>query len=101
MKVLAIDLGSRRVGLASGDSDNRIAFPKAVIQRKNDKQVIDEIIKIVSSENYEVVVFGLPLSMNSESGTQVEFTNGFMDEFSKVCKEKGLHIEVTGVDERL
>ena len=101
MKILAVDYGSKRVGLASGDSENRIAFPKAVIERQSDEQVVREILDICEGEEYKIVVFGLPLDMDGGKGDQYHVVNGFMGRFSGAVADSGLDLQVKGTDERL
>ena len=103
MKILAVDYGARRVGLASGDSSSRIAFPKGMIERgrKSDDQVVSAILRVCEEEGYEMVVFGLPLDMDGGKGKQYQVTTAFMGRFEKVVRKQGLDLQVTGVDERL
>jgi putative Holliday junction resolvase len=101
MKVLAVDYGLKRVGLASGDTSSRIAFPKAVLLRKNDKVLVDDILKICSEDGYEIVVFGLPFNMDGADGLQCDFTRNFISLFTDEVRVRGLKLEIKEVDERL
>lgn len=95
MKVLAVDYGEKRVGLASGDDLSKIAFPKGVIFRKSDEQVIVDLLKICEEEGYKKVVFGMPL--NAEGGNkQAEVVKAFIGKFKKASS-----VEVDTIDEGL
>jgi len=100
MKVLAVDYGSKRVGLASGDDLSKIAFPKGVIFRKSDEQVVEDLSKICEEEGYKKVVFGLPV--NVEGGDrQVKVIEAFIEKFKKACSLTASSLEVDTVDEAL
>jgi len=93
MKVLGVDYGSKRVGLASGDDTSKIAFPKGVIFRKSDEQVVEALSKICEEEGYKKVVFGLPV--NAEGGDrQVKAIEAFIEKFKTASS-----LEVEVVDE--
>jgi putative holliday junction resolvase len=69
MRVLGVDLGSKRIGIAVSDRSGTIASPLTVIQRSGsvarDHQAI---AKLVAEEEAEAVVVGLPLNMNGSAG---------------------------------
>ena len=101
MKVLSVDYGSKRVGLASGDSANGVAFPKAVLKGGNDEVVVGAILDVCEEEGYGLVVFGLPLDMSDEKGEQYKIVEGFVDGFRKEVSARGVELEIDTVDERL
>ena len=68
MRTLAIDLGSRRVGLALSDAGGTIATPYLVIEVKSPDQATAEVLKIIHAEGIERVVLGLPLNMDDTVG---------------------------------
>ena len=70
MRVLALDLGSKRIGVAVSDSSGTIASPLTVLQRSGRVALDHERIKaIVDEEEAALVVVGLPLSMSGAVGT--------------------------------
>ncbi len=69
MRVLALDLGSKRIGVAVSDSSGTIASPLVVIQRSGRVQLDHERIRALVVEEEAVrVVVGLPLSMDGSMG---------------------------------
>lgn len=56
MKILGIDYGKKRIGIAISDEENRIAFPKIVLE--NNKSVFENIEKIISEEDIKKIVIG-------------------------------------------
>lgn len=69
VRVLALDLGSKRIGVAVSDRSGTIATPLLVLQRSGRQRTDHERIKaLVDEEEAERVVVGLPLSMNGSIG---------------------------------
>ncbi|MGE0880060.1 MAG: Holliday junction resolvase RuvX [Acidimicrobiia bacterium] len=69
MRVLGLDLGSKRIGVAVSDSSGTIAGPLTVLQRTGDHARDHENIrKLVVEEEAERVVVGLPLSLDGSMG---------------------------------
>ena len=72
-RILAIDLGSKRVGLAMTDPLRMIASPYKTLHYRSDKQLITDVLAIVEANAVETVVIGLPLhedSTESEGSTR-------------------------------
>lgn len=93
-RVMGIDLGSHRVGVALSDPLGIVAQPFRVIERS--ARLVDELRSIVDSEGVERIVVGLPLMMNGRSGPAAESAQVEAEELSK---ELGLPVAVW--DERL
>ncbi len=56
MRILGIDYGSKRIGVAMSDENEQIAFPKLVLQ--NDARLIDNFQKIINENEIKTVVMG-------------------------------------------
>jgi len=70
VRVLGIDLGSKRIGIAASDRSGTIATPLLVLQRGASQRVDHaEILKIVREEEAKAIVVGLPLNMDGSEGT--------------------------------
>lgn len=67
-RVLAIDLGARRVGLALSDPSGRIAQPAGTVERQSTAQVIEAIADLVENLGVERIVVGLPRNMDGTEG---------------------------------
>ena len=75
MRILGLDIGEKRVGVAISDELGLIAQGIDVIERKNDGKDIDRICKIISEYRVTKIVAGLPKNMNGTlgpSGTAVK-----------------------------
>ena len=64
-RILAIDLGSKRVGLAMTDPLRMIASPYKTLHHRSDKQLISDVMAVVEANAVETVVIGLPLHEDS------------------------------------
>ncbi len=80
MRILGIDYGEKRVGIALSDPMQIIASPREIIKHNNnDKVVIAAIEEILSKEKVAKIVVGLPLNMNGSFGFQAERVNEFVE----------------------
>jgi putative Holliday junction resolvase len=68
VRTLAIDLGSRRVGLALSDAGGKLATPFDVIQVTSPDQATQQILKVIDREGVERIIVGLPLNMDDTIG---------------------------------
>jgi putative Holliday junction resolvase len=95
-RVLGIDPGSRRIGIAVSDQDRRVATPLVVVERRRDAQAHRRAIGDLSRE-WEVVglVVGLPLSLDGSEGPAAVAAR---DEAAALADATGL--PVTTYDER-
>ena len=73
MRVLGLDLGSKRIGVAVSDRTGTIASPLQVLQRSGSVRRDHEVIaRLVREEEAEAVVVGLPLHMNGTEGAAAQ-----------------------------
>ncbi|MBW3574308.1 MAG: Holliday junction resolvase RuvX [Actinobacteria bacterium] len=97
MRVVGIDLGSRRIGVAVSDSSGTLASPYTVIQRgAHHGADHDAIAAVVSETAAERVVVGLPLALNGRVETAARLVLDEVDELSEA-----LPVPVECHDERL
>jgi putative Holliday junction resolvase len=79
VKILALDYGSARTGVAVSDPTGTVARPLATVARVNKPAGLDELLAIVRAEEPELVVVGLPLTLKGEHGAQAAETTSFAD----------------------
>jgi len=96
MKVLAVDYGSRRIGLAVGNSVTRVATPLGQVAAVNRQVVLDEIVKRVGEFEVERIVVGYPLNMDGSRGPACAAVDRFVG-----FLRKRLALPVDLVDEKL
>jgi putative Holliday junction resolvase len=68
VRTLAIDLGTRRVGLALSDAGGTLATPYEVLTVTSPQQALDQIVNVIAKEGVERIVLGLPLNMDDSVG---------------------------------
>ena len=94
MKVLGIDLGRKRIGIALGDTVNKIAVGLPTLI--NSKSVLSDIQKVIEKENIERIIVGLPKTLNGKIGSQAGYTQKWAANLAYT-----LGIKVEYEDERL
>ncbi len=96
MRVLGIDLGTKRIGIALSNSDRTVATPYTVITRSNDKdQDRKQIIEIANEWEITTLVIGLPFSLDGTLGPAAQRTKDEIDELQKLT-----NLEIHTFDER-
>ena len=69
MRVLGLDLGSKRIGVAVSDSDGRVATPVDTVHRTGDRQREHrDLAALVTEWEAELVVVGMPFSLDGSEG---------------------------------
>jgi putative holliday junction resolvase len=64
MKILGIDFGLKKIGLALADSEIKIAMPSDIIYYFSKKELIEKIRKIIIEKEVKKIIIGLPLSFD-------------------------------------
>jgi len=70
MRVIALDVGERRIGVAVSDPTGTLATPHGVIHRRSKAQDFAAVARLVTELQAERVVVGLPLSLSGDVGPQ-------------------------------
>ena len=96
MRTLAIDLGSRRVGLALSDEGGKYATPIDVLTVSSPQQAIALVTSLIAKEGVQRIVLGLPLNMDDSIGGSARDAFNWGQE---LAAKTGL--PVVYVDERL
>lgn len=96
MRILALDVGSKTIGVAVSDPMNIIAQGVTTIKRKTLDEDLDELLKMINDYNVELIVVGKPLNMNNTEGKSVQRV---MNVGNRLRDKSGL--EVVYQDERL
>lgn len=96
MRVLAVDYGERRVGLAVGELGSRLVLPRGVLVRKDDRTLIKDLVSLVREDGVSKIVVGDPLNMAGKPTKQTNLTRIFAEGLKEAA-----HVPVELVDERL
>ena len=94
-RILGIDPGSRRCGIAITDTDQTMAFPRPAFGV--DESLMGKIAQLIEDESVGLVVVGRPISL---SGNETESTEQ-ADELFRAVKDRVHHATVIQWDERL
>jgi putative Holliday junction resolvase len=84
VKVLALDYGSARTGLAVSDPTGTLARPLGVVERADGDAGLAELARLVREEEVERVVVGLPLTLRGVRGEQAVATERFVEALREV-----------------
>ncbi len=95
-RILAIDYGEVRIGLAVSDPLRIFAFPLMVIDLRKIPDFIKSIESIIKEKEVKKIIIGYPLKLDGTEGIQAEKVRRFVEEI----KQK-IEIEIEMVDERL
>jgi len=79
VKVLALDYGSARTGVAVSDPTGTVARPVGVVQRAGEENGLAELARLARKEEVERVVVGLPLTLRGTRGEQAAETERFVE----------------------
>jgi putative holliday junction resolvase len=79
VKVVALDFGSARTGVAVSDPTGTIARPLAVVERATSEAGLERLAQLIRDEGAERVVVGLPLTLRGERGAQAQETDAFVE----------------------
>ncbi len=71
-KVMALDIGTKRIGIALSDYLLMLANGHSYIQRQPEADAVNTILKIALENNVKKIVVGLPLNMDGSAGFQAE-----------------------------
>ena len=94
-RIIGLDHGTRRIGVAIGDTETGMAFARTAIQRRNLDRDLALVGELCTTEGVERVVIGLPLNMDGSEGPQSELVRTFGERLA------GIGLEVVYEDERL
>ena len=95
-RLLGVDPGKNRVGLAISDEDKLVSTPLKTIVKKNNSNFINEIKQIIVENNIKGIIVGNPINMDGSRGPSAQSANDFANYISN-----NISIPVSMWDERL
>ncbi|MGI6714402.1 MAG: Holliday junction resolvase RuvX [Bacilli bacterium] len=98
-KILALDLGTKTLGVAITDKEQKFIFGRPTIrfQVGAEQSALHQLLTIIESEKPVLVIFGHPLHLDGRAGERVESVLRFSEKLQNACPE----LEITYIDERL
>ncbi len=95
MRILALDYGAARTGVAVSDETETVARPLSVVANAATRTGLEEIAALVRAQKAARIVVGLPLTLRGERGKQARETEGFVE-----ALRAALDVPVETYDER-
>ena len=95
LRLLGLDVGDRRIGVAVSDPTGSLASPVEVYHRRDDERDAKHVVDLAAEYEADGIVVGLPKNMNGSEGPQAEKTR----EFAQLLGAHGLGVALW--DERL
>lgn len=93
-RILGLDIGKKRIGIAMSDATGIIAQPVETISREPQNIAIEKIKTICKNNNIKIIVAGLPKNMNNTIGEQaqdcIEFAQNFEQDYEIVFEDERL-----------
>jgi putative Holliday junction resolvase len=80
LKVLALDFGSARTGVAVSDPTGTVARPVTTVERAATDSGFAKLLEVIAAEAPELVVVGMPLTLRGEHGEQARETDVFVEQ---------------------
>jgi putative holliday junction resolvase len=96
LRLMALDLGSKTIGVATADYTRQLATPRHTIGRTKFTADAKALITFAAAENIGLIVLGLPLNMDGTEGPRCQSTRTFARNFGKLSP-----IPIIFWDERL
>lgn len=102
MNILAIDFGTKRLGIAIGDTEMGIAFPRDEIINvgASHRHALQEILTLCQQEKIEKILVGLPLMPAGTDSKETENARRFTEDLEDYLLQNNCDIPVDYTDER-
>jgi putative Holliday junction resolvase len=83
LRVLGLDVGERRIGVAVGDSTGIVVTPQPAIQRSSLEEDLRAVVRLTGEHQAKAVVVGIPISLNGRMGPQARLVQRFIQALAK------------------
>ena len=96
VRLIGLDLGSKRIGVSICDGKQSIATPYKTINKTNKDELINELKKIINENNVKGIVIGYPINMDGSLGSSAQSVNDIAKNI-----DEAINIDICLWDERL
>ena len=93
---LALDIGDRRIGLATGNDQAWLARPHSILTRRSKREDFDAIARIAEALGADHLLAGLPYNMDGSEGPQAKKVRNYANKL-----QRQIELPITFWDERL
>lgn len=90
MRILGLDLGDKRIGVAISDPQQILAIPLTVILHRGEGEVVKMLKELIHQHQVERIVVGLPRSLRGDIGKEAEKVQAFVNWF---CEKIDIPVE--------
>ena len=98
-RVMALDVGFKKIGVAVSDPLLLTSRPYTIIYRKSNRETFEELLKLINSLNVKKMIVGIPINVKGDETKIAEKIRKFISKFESFLKEQGREIEFEFVDE--
>ena len=95
-RLLGIDLGTKRIGIAISDYNQKIATPLQTLDKSKEGKLIDELESIITENDIKGIIIGNPINMDGSKGASSQSAKDFAKNLSN-----NISIPIVMWDERL
>lgn len=85
MRIMSVDLGMARTGVALCDPAETLASPLRVIHERRKDQLLEELARIAKEQGAERIVVGLPKNMDGSSGERAQACQAMAERLEAIC----------------
>ena len=97
MRIMAIDYGDARTGVAISDPTGLLAGYTTVIQSRKEGVVAEELARLAKEHSVDELVMGFPRNMDGTEGPRAELYRAFAARLEEVCGERRTTVEAHGI----
>ena len=87
-RLMALDVGTKRIGIALADDSRFIATPKLVLTRRSNRQDFAEINKFITDHHVSAIIIGRPIQMDETETPMTRFSDKFSQSFDEFLENK-------------
>ena len=95
MRILSVDWGEARIGLALSDPTGTLASPLTTLHEKDKRAQIERVVELAKQHEVVRIIVGIPFTVDGEEGSMARWARKYAEKLERVGG-----IEVIGVDER-
>ncbi|WP_457680299.1 Holliday junction resolvase RuvX [Thermovibrio sp.] len=99
MRIMALDVGFKKIGIALSDPLLLTASPYKVLYRRSNKETFSELLKIINEKEVKEIVVGIPVNSRGEKSKMGDKIEKFTEKFKAFLKEAGVNVKVLFRDE--
>ena len=99
MRVMSLDVGFKKIGVALSDPLSLTASPYKIIYRRSNRETFEELLRIIEDKGVRKIVVGIPVNREGEITKIGEKIKRFAGKFEEFLKERGVEAEIVFRDE--